>query len=186
MDAYTQFTLLIDKVQSMDQWDAALRPILAKVGYEKHLCNAINELFTSVHAPDTLIHSDSALYDATFRNLNVEIKKAKCNFVLDLAKLHSSCSHPNLVFMFVCYGTNTRHPISIHIARPADLYTQVIRDCHPGFVEYLNANRCGWFSPEIRQVQHQFHYSPKQLRKVALKRRRRSGRVSKPRMMYSP
>jgi hypothetical protein len=186
MDPYTQFADLIDKVQSLAQWDDALRPALIKVGYEKHLCDAMNGLFDAVDVPARLMHNDSTLFDATFRNLKIEIKKAKCNFVLDLAKIHSSRHLPDLVFLFVCYGTTDRHAISLHVVRPADLYAQLMRDCHPGFVDYLDhLTRGVWFSTEIRQVQHQFHYSPKQLRTIARKRLRRSCRISKPRVVLS-
>jgi hypothetical protein len=180
MDSYTQFTTAIDKVQSLSTWDDALRPSLIKVGYEKCLCDALNTLLEFIGISHKLLHNDSKLYDATFRNLKIEIKKAKCNFVLDLAKIHSSRRTPNLVFMFVCYGVAHDQAVSIHIAKPVDLYDQLMNECHPGFVEYLDQHVDGqMFSTEIRHVQHQFHYSPKQLQTIARERLRRSGRVSK-------
>ena len=168
MDAFTHFTNLLDAVQDIPEWAAILQPSLQPAKYERHVCDCLNVIFEKLGDESRMQHTDAPLYDAMFDGMKIEFKKAQASFVLDLAKIHTSRDMDDLIYIFISYKKTDAKKMSLHVVHPQALYQQLLGDCHPGFLEYLDQLQDHpHFSTEIKQVQHQFHYTMKQVRKVS-------------------
>ena len=168
MDAFARFTDLLDGVQDIPEWAAILQPSLQPAKYERHVCDCLNVIFEKLGDESRMQHTDAPLYDAMFDGMKIEFKKAQASFVLDLAKIHTSRDMDDLIYIFISYKKTDAKKMSLHVVHPKALYQQLLGDCHPGFLEYLDQLQDHpHFSTEIKQVQHQFHYTMKQVRKVS-------------------